>query len=223
MLNVNLWISFLVIGVSLFNGAGSLRCGRVWDGPNPHKEVEWQRSQKTLSANWDYFQDINMTNSKKIHYSFAIISDSKFTKAIEVSSSDSPWRVRCRNNSGIVGSPDVVSFHKVKSKRKVITWTGLSLKPKHRYYFIIKAKQGDQVLYANSHGVYISLNGSINRTIYADDDDGFPAYKAGLIAMGCAIFCILLCLLLIILLVVARGKGEDKYTTTVHRDTNMEK
>jgi len=221
MLNLSLWrISFLFLGIFLFfKGVESIRCGRVWDGPNPHKEVEWQHSLSTLSANWDYFEDNNST--KDIKYEYAIISQAKFTKAIEISSHDAPVGHRCRNNTGIIGEPDVVSFHKVKGKRKVVTWTGLSLRPKHRYFFIIKAKQGNRVLYSNTHGITVGLNGSINRT-RSDDDDDFAAYKAGLIAMGIAICCIL-CLLLLLLLAIAKGKGEDKYTTTVHRENNVEK
>ncbi len=42
--------------------------------------------------------------------------------------------------------------------------------------------------------------------------------------MGCAIFCLLcLCLLLLLLFLLARGKSDDKYTTTVHRNENVEK
>jgi hypothetical protein len=222
MLNLSLWrISFLLLlGLFLLYNGGveSLRCGRVWDGPNRHKEVEWQRSLTTLSANWDYFEDNN--NTKDIQYEYAIISQTKFTPAIERSSHDAPVRNRCRNNTGIIGRPDVVSWHKVKGRKRV-TWTGLSLRPKHRYYFIIKARQGSQFIFTNTHGITVGLNGSINRT-RSDDDDDFADYKAGLIAMGIAICCIL-CLLLLLLLAIAKGKGEDKYTTTVHRENNVEK
>jgi hypothetical protein len=56
----------------------------------------------------------------------------------------------------------------------------------------------------------------------SDDDSGLRPYQSGLIAMGCALGC-LLCLCLLLLLVFATRRGEDKYTTTVHRNENVDK
>jgi len=83
-----------------------------------------------------------------------------------------------------------------------------------KYYVIVRAQQGNKVIYANSDGFLAGVH---------DDDDGLAPYQQGLIAMGCAIFCLLLLFYLILLLVLARGKGEDKYTTTVHRNENVDK
>jgi len=57
----------------------------------------------------------------------------------------------------------------------------------------------------------------------SSNDDGLKPYQSGLIAMGCALFCLLLLLLLIIVVGVAKRGGEDKYTTTVHRNENVDK
>jgi len=88
------------------------------------------------------------------------------------------------------------------------------------YYIVVKATQNGRSLYSNTNGFIVGEGGVSGSD---DDDSGFPAYKAGLIAMGIAIYCLLLLLLLLILIACAAGKKEDKYTTTVHRNENVEK
>jgi len=152
-----------------------------------------------------------------ITYEFALISSRIATKAINESGWNAPSSTRCRPNSGLNPGvqPDLVDFQFGH------VGTNTSVLIKHQflqhhilYYVIIRAQQGNSVIYSNSNG---QLAG------HADDDDDLHPWQQGLIAMGCAIFCLLCLFYLLLLLIVAKRKGEDKYTTTVHRNENVDK
>jgi len=103
----------------------------------------------------------------------------------------------------------------------VFVWKSnqLNLTKGVKYFVVLKYNQGGRTVYTNSDGIIVGSNHS-----GSEDDDRFPPYKAGLIAMGIAIFCLLCCLCLLILLVALfAGKKEDKYGTTVHRNENVDK
>jgi len=167
-------------------------------------------------------------------YQIAIISEKQATKAINASGADvSSTAQRCRSSPGFSGVADILPFTTVVPA--VYVANGFvdnvfksgnlkNLVKGQRYYIILKATSrngNSQSVYSNSNGVVVGEGSGSNQS---DDDDDFPAYKAGLIAMGIAIFCLLCLLLLIILLVVVLGnKGDDKYATTVHRNENVEK
>jgi len=202
----------LVVFVSIyFVSVESLSCGRVFEGPNRGSDRRYQHSKDTVLANWQDFGDDN-----RIEYAYALISENLTTRAIEESGWDAPEDKRCRTNSGLTREADLVDFrfgevdHETEAKI-----TDQRLHTGVTYYVIIRAKEGSRTLYSNSNGI---------KVIQDDDDDDLEPYEQGLIAMGCAIFCLLcLCLLLLLLLLLAKGKSDDKYTTTVHRNENVEK
>jgi len=163
-------------------------------------------------------------------YRIAIISEALATKAINQSGADASTSQRCRSSSGLAknAKPDVMGFEVIQptgalvaSGVTVYTWASnkLNLKTGQKYFVILEVSSGGKNVYTNTQGVTVGTGGNHS----SDDDDGFPAYKAGLIAMGIAIFCILLLLLLLLLRFVVRGKKEDKYQTTVHRNENVDK
>jgi len=162
-------------------------------------------------ANWQDFGD-----DDKIEYAYALISQNITTRAIEESGWDAPEDKRCRSSSGLTREADLVDFRfgEVGHETSAII-TDQRLHTGMTYYVIIRAKEGSRTIYSNSNGIEV---------IQDDDDDDLEPYEQGLIAMGCAIFCLLcLCLLLLLLLLLAKGKSDDKYTTTVHRNENVEK
>jgi len=161
-------------------------------------------------ANWDGF-DGDSSNSR-IDYAYALISQNLTTRAILESGPDADDSKRCRTTTGLTKEPDLVDFRFGEVRHN----TSAEITPQRleigvTYYVIIRAKEGGRTLYSNSNGI----------EVVEDDDDGLQPYEQGLIAMGCAIFCLLcLFLFLLLLLLVARGKGDDKYTSTVHRNEN---
>jgi len=207
----------LVLGVILFltilSQVSSLSCGQVFMGPDRGVSRERQSSKIRLQANWQGFT--SNTGSESVTYAYAAISQTDATEVIRTTGPNSPIKTRCRTTSGLTKPADLVDF----SFGNVGHNTSVQIKHQplvrhHIYYVIIRATQGNQVLYSNTNGV---------KVVKHDDDDLQP-YQQGLIAMGCAIFCLLCLALLLILLVVARfGRGEDKYTTTVHRNENVDK
>jgi len=203
----------LVVFVSFFYfvSVESLSCGRVFEGPNRGSDRRYQHSKDTVLANWEDFGD-----DDKIEYAYALISQNISTKAIEESGWDAPEDKRCRSSSGLTREADLVDFRfgEVGHNSSAVI-TDQRLHTGMTYYVIIRAKEGSRTLYSNSNGIEV---------IQDDDDDDLEPYEQGLIAMGCAIFCLLcLCLLLLLLLLLAKGKSDDKYTTTVHRNENVEK
>jgi len=204
---------FLLVAIVFFalsvSCAESLSCGQVFDGPHAGHDRDQQHSTDTLLANWQGF------GTGSITYDYAVISHNLTNQVILSSGWDAPTSTRCRRTSGLTRPADVVDFRfgNVGHNTSVVI-TKQRLKRFTLYYVIIKATQGSSVLYSNSNGI----------EVVPDDDDDLAPYQQGLIAMGCAIFC-LLCLfyLLLLLLLLARGKGDDKYTTTVHRNDNVEK
>jgi len=203
-----------VIFVSLFLSVDALSCGRVFDGPNAGSDRKYQHSKDTILVNWDDFDE--GTSNSKINYAYALISENLTTKAIEESGWDAPEEKRCRSNTGITKEPDLVDFRfgEVDHDTDAVI-TDQRLHTGVTYYVIIRAKEGSKTLYSNTNGI---------KVIKDDDDDDLEPYEQGLIAMGAAIFCLLcLCLLLLLLFLLARGKSDDKYTTTVHRNENVEK
>jgi hypothetical protein len=203
----------LVVFVSFFYfvSVESLSCGRVFEGPNRGSDRRYQHSKDTVLANWQDFGD-----DDKIEYAYALISQNITTRAIEESGWDAPEDKRCRSSSGLTREADLVDFRfgEVGHETSAII-TDQRLHTGMTYYVIIRAKEGSRTIYSNSNGIEV---------IQDDDDDDLEPYEQGLIAMGCAIFCLLcLCLLLLLLLLLAKGKSDDKYTTTVHRNENVEK
>jgi len=206
----------LVVFVSLFFfvSVQSLSCGRVFEGPNAGSDRRYQHSKDTVLANWDDFEDSR--SSGRVRYAYALISQNITTPEILESGWDAPEDKRCRSNSGLRREADLVDFRfgEVGSNTSAVI-TNQRLHTGNKYYVIIRATEGSRTIYSNSNGIEV---------IKDDDDDDLEPYEQGLIAMGCAIFCLLcLCLLLLLLLLLAKGKSDDKYTTTVHRNENVEK
>jgi len=163
-------------------------------------------------------------------YQIAIISEKLASKAINESGAEASDSKRCRSSSGLASkrTPDVMNFQTIVPDSVLLaqgvlvyTWTSdkLKLNKGVKYIVILKVSAGGKTVYTNSDGVIVGVGSGGS----SDDDDEFPAYKAGLIAMGIAIFCLLLLLLLLLLLFVVFGKKEDKYQTTVHRNENVDK
>jgi len=203
----------LVVFVSLyfFVSVESLSCGRVFEGPHAGSDRKYQHSKDTVLANWDDFGD-----SDSITYAYALISENLTNSVIDESGWDAPEDKRCRSTSGLTREADLVDFRfgEVGHNTSAVI-TDQRLHTGVTYYVIIRATEGRRTLYSNSNGI---------KVIQDDDDDDLEPYEQGLIAMGCAIFCLLcLCLLLLLLLLLAKGKSDDKYTTTVHRNENVEK
>jgi len=215
-------IAFLFVGLVLFYGVDSLSCGTAFDGDQPSVELDFQDDHHSLSFNFDGFED-STSKDQDISYQFSIISDQLATNAIFESGSGAPPELRCRQNVGINATPDVVLWTGVHGDEipHIVTQSGLELRTGHTYYIIIRATFKNDLLYTNTDGVFIRGNGTIIYVHDDDDDHSFADWKIGLIAAGCAVFCLLL--LLLLLLLVAKGKGEDKYTTTVHRNDNVDK
>eukprot|EP01101_Sappina_pedata_P011475 TRINITY_DN771_c1_g1_i1.p2 TRINITY_DN771_c1_g1~~TRINITY_DN771_c1_g1_i1.p2 ORF type:complete len:244 (-),score=101.92 TRINITY_DN771_c1_g1_i1:220-891(-) len=194
--------------------AEALSCGKVYSGPDFDRanNREQQSSKTRLQANWEGF---NKGGSGRVTYRYAAISEDVATKAITDSGPFASNSKRCRDNSGLTKDADLVDFAfgyvGTNTSAKI---TRLPLKRHRHYYVIIQATQGKNVTYSNTDSIYVK----------DDDDDDIPAYSAGLIAMACAICCILLILLLLLLLLIAKlSRGDDKYTTTVHRNENVDK
>jgi len=146
--------------------------------------------------------------------------------------------------------PDIVDWTYVGNNLTYVN-LNVSLHTGITYYVIVRAHiQGNigRTVYSNSDGWYLFDHGADDDDGGDDDDedddddgdedddgnefddgnsdsdqdDGLRPYQSGLIAMGCALGCLLL-LCLLLLLVFATRRGEDKYTTTVHRNENVDK
>jgi len=217
---MNKYNNFLLVAIVFLGLIGfvySLSCGRVYNGPHAAQNRKIQHSLDTMQFNWDDFDQ--GTSNNDIDYAYAIISMNETTTAIRESGPNAPTDKRCRDDSGLDRNvqPDVVDFRFGEvSHNTAVKISKLRLHRGFTYYVIIRATQGDDTTYSNSEGIEV---------VKHDDDDDLAPYQQGLIAMGCAIFC-LLCLfylLLLLLCLVFKGKGDDKYTTTVHRNENVEK
>jgi len=188
-----------------------------------------------------------------VTYRVAVISEALVNTAILSSGFNATaFSPRCRISSGLQRvTPDIVNWKYVGTNTTYIN-LNVSLHNGMRYYVIIRAHiQGrlNRTVYSNSNGFTVSPTGGADDDDGGDDDngddddegdnddvgnnfddgnstddkdDGLHPYQSGLIAMGCALGC-LLCLFLLLLLVFATRKGEDKYTTTVHRNENVDK
>jgi len=197
--------------------SSSLKCGQVFDGPTLDKDRYQQQSTSRLYAVWQGFDD---GSKSSVDYHYAVISSKLATKQINDSGWDAPDKDRCRSDSGIPSGKeaDVVDFRFGDVKHDTsVTITHQRLRPGTAYYVIIQAKEGSRTIYSNTNGVIAGQDD--------DDDDDLQPWEQGLIAMACAICCLLIlcCLLLLLVLIVAKGKGDDKYTTTVHRNENVDK
>jgi len=205
-------ISLLIFASIYLISVDALSCGRVFEGPHAGHDRKYQHSGDTVLANWDGFDS---GSNSHVTYSYALISENITTKAILESGWDAPDSTRCRSTSGLTREADLVDFRfgNVGHNTSAVI-TNQRLFRGVTYYVIIKATEGGHTIYSNSNGI----------EVIKDDDDDLHPYQQGLIAMGCAIFCLLcLCLLLLLLLLLAKGRSEDKYTTTVHRNENVEK
>jgi hypothetical protein len=227
----SLFLTVLVLGLIFVSAV--LSCGELLDGQERGKDIDKQTDTSKYWVNWEGF-------SEDEDVEIAIISEHIAFKAVFD-------HVNCRKEPGFCGDPDVYDFHSVKHNLGEHSIDNLDLQVGERYYAIIKFRAGKEWQYANSDGLVIEKgkdhesNDDNNddddknpppappaRSSHGDgssssddDDDDLEDWEIGLIAMGCALCCLLL--LLLILLVVAKGKGEDKYTTTVHRNDNVDK
>jgi len=220
-------LAFLLLGlffICCFNSVESLKCGSVYDGFGAH-DSNVQAELDQIKGQWKGFEE---EGDEGVTYSFAIISEGiappemlkKDAATLKTRLTEEGPEVHCSKGPlEIDGEPDVVGWTNVKDGNAVLS-QGLQLHTGYEYFFLLKATQGKQVLYAHSNGIIVGIPEYIYID-HDDDDDDFPAWEAGLIFMGCALCCLLL--LLLLLLVVAKGKGEDKYTTTVHRNENVDK
>jgi len=215
MLPPTLWkICFLLtLFLVLFQDAHSLTCHKVNDGDVKGQDIQVQAETDRLSAN---FQDFSDKNSKgSIKYEYAVVTEGGALSTILNAKTGV-----CRNSPGFRGnSPDTINFVSIGSSTS-FTVTKLSLVKGWMYFIIIKATSGGQTVYTNSNGVIIATQVVI--TDNSSDDDDLTPLQAGMTALAVILFCLLL-LLLLLLIVVAKGKGEDKYTTTVHRNENVDK
>jgi len=221
-MNSKLLISiFIIVFVALVCGIQSkLLCGKVYDGPKTKTDIDRTPYTYKYSVNWHGFHPDHET----AQYEVAIISQYQAPKSIRKShGNEGTTNQRCSSTQRFSGKPDTFPFTLVPPHaHNVYSALNLTMQPGVRYYAVMKITQGNSVVYGFSNGARI-LNGTGARK-HHHHNGGFPAYKAGLIAMGIAIFFLLCCFLLILLLAIAVcGKGKDKYTTTVHRNENVDK
>jgi len=225
-----------VLVLGLFFVSGALSCGEIHDGPERGEDIDSQSDTSKYWVNWEGFPDDEDVE-------IAIVSERIAFKPIL-------FLENCRLEKGFCGSPDVYGFSSVKKSAGELEISKLHLEPGRHYYAVIKFKDGKETRFASSDGLGIDdkvvdndddggertvedddsssprpppVHSLVDRSSSSsgDDDDDLEDWEIGLIAMGCALCCLLL--LLLILLVVAKGKGEDKYTTTVHRNDNVDK
>jgi len=211
----------LLLGAFLFSAflllpAFSLSCGKVFSGPpfDAGHNREQQVAVGRLQANWEGFTS---GGSGSVTYACAAISGNEKTQAITDSGPfQTDTHKRCRTTTGLAKNvePDMVDFPFCQLGHNTsVVLRHQFLSVGSIYYIIIRATQGNQVIYSNTNSIYVK-----------HDDDDLAPWEQGLIAMGCAIFCLLCLALLLLLLVVAKlGRGDDKYTTTVHRNENVDK
>jgi len=240
---INKFNSFLLIALilALFSVSATLSkgdCGRLFDGDKKGHDIDEQTSTSEFHANWEGFPD---------GVELALVSSEEATEEFLHSGDEACDNSRCRTYSDVKGKP-TVDFESASGGSHI--FDGLDLDDGEVYYLVLrfesKGAGKDGHIYTNSDGVLIKKkspppddsksghhhshkpppprgsksNGSSSSG--EDDDDDLADWQIGLIFMGCALCCLLI-LLLILLLVLAKGKGEDKYTTTVHRNDNVEK
>jgi len=213
-------VFFLFVGLLvLFAKVDSLKCGKIWDGNTRQVEFDHTQSLTRLTANWWGFEDGNKT---VIHYQYAIISHDQANPVILASGAAAPVSTRCRKDAGIaMALPDTVWFRNLPDGSYEIEKFKMNLVKGQTYYFILRAEADNDVIFTNTNGITAGTNGTYVQWVHDDDDDDFAGWKIGLITAGLIVFCLIL--LLLLLIVVAKSKGEDKYTTTVHRNDNVEK
>jgi len=201
-----------------FENDGDLKCGYIYDGISRRRDLGRQKAHIPISANWIDFDQRDKGNDE-IEYQFAIISEDRLTKTILFSGPEAPTARRCRTDTGLDGKdPDVVDWTTLTFKGKSSTKDSFGafqidvddLKYHTRYYTLFRAQLGDEVIYTNTDGVYIT-----NRSNYDDDDDGDEELLLLLLLLLLIPCCLLI--LLLVLLLVARGRGDDKYKTVVQR------
>jgi len=236
----------LAIILALYCVSGTLsthcECGRIYDGSERGTDIDEQESTSEFTANWEGFHD---------EVECALVDEGQVTEKFKLSGFDAPEETRCRSGSDITGTP-YIDFVKVPKGQETYTFTDLDLSRGTRYYFVLRYIEHNEPHYSNSNGCTPkepgggdtgsspdessdehpphnpppsgsdSGTGGGSSSDDDDDDDDIPDWEIGLIFMGCALCCLLL-LLLILLLVLAKGKGDDKYTTTVHRNDNVDK
>jgi len=189
-------------------------CGRVYDGDINGEEEEKLKGRNEYAANWNGFNCKQAGGS--IDYTLFIVDSKNATSETLASGANASDSRRCRRDLGVNSRAVVLerTFRNIRSSNfSYVNDTRGKLRCDHRYFTIIEACNSDGCIYSNSNG--------FDYKCHHGDDDLAP-WKAGLIAMGCALCCLLL-LLLLLIVVVAKGKGDDKYTTTVHRNENVEK
>jgi len=219
-------------------------CGQVYDGDKQGKDIDSQSSTTSLTGNWEGFGT---------EVEVCVVSEDQASSFVLGSGFDAPDDKRCGSKLGLKkGEDPFVPFVKVPKGKSTYTFDNLDLDKGTWYYFVVRYVDHGEPHYSTSTGVVPGGsssshgggnggsgsgdgngsgsngdgngnggNGS-NLESSSSDDDDLADWQIGLIAMGCALCCLLL-LLLILLLVLAKGKGDDKYTTTVHRNDNVDK
>jgi len=221
-------------------------CGKVYDGDKQGKDIDTQSSTSSISGNWEGFGTEVEVCVISEDQATKIILDSEGFEAPD----NTRCRSKLGLDKGDTPFAD---FEKVPKGDSSFTFDGLDLDEGSSYFFVVRYVDHGEPHYSSSNGVvpggpkkgrhtnthkkdggsgsddggsdsghnHSDGSGSGGESSSSDDDD-LADWQIGLIAMGCALCCLLL-LLLILLLVLAKGKGDDKYTTTVHRNDNVDK
>jgi len=223
----------LIALIFCFSTVNGECCGKVFDGGDKDVDIDRQSSTSTIEANWDGFPEA---------VDACVISEDKVSREIEESGNGADHKTRCRHEPGFDDECDVHDYVQVTDDH--YTFKDLKLERGSRYYVVLRYKTDNELHYSNSDGIEpdpkesddddggeptddkTEDNGGGHHSgdsssSSGDDDDDLEDWEIGLIFMGCALCCLLL--LLLLLLILAKGKGEDKYTTTVHRNDSVHK
>eukprot|EP01103_Thecamoeba_quadrilineata_P000684 TRINITY_DN10597_c0_g1_i1.p1 TRINITY_DN10597_c0_g1~~TRINITY_DN10597_c0_g1_i1.p1 ORF type:complete len:238 (-),score=43.76 TRINITY_DN10597_c0_g1_i1:191-904(-) len=229
---LKIFFFFLVLSTFAFpqlvSGDSVLKCGKVFDGISKGRDIGRQKASYPITANWEGFTHPDKPDSEA-QYQYAIISQDVLTQTVLDTSYYAPESKRCRDNDGLEGQdPDVIGWTTLTFKGKTRTKDtfgalredDLDLKNGYRYYTILRVQLGEEVLYTNTDGVYITDRDNYDDD---DDDDDLPGWAIGLIVAASAL-CALVILLLILIAIAKTVRGEqDKYAVTVHRNENLDK
>lgn len=222
----------LIALIFCFSTVNGECCGKVFDGGEKDIDIDRQSSTSSMEANWEGFPEA---------VDACVISEDQVSREISESGNGGSHKTRCRHEPGFDGDCDTHDFVQVNDDH--YTFKDLDLERGRRYYVILRYKTDGELHYTNSDGIEPDPSddesnddsGSPHHeddgtgghrsgdssSSSGDDDDDLEDWEIGLIFMGCALCCLLL--LLLLLLILAKGKGEDKYTTTVHRNDNVDK
>jgi len=174
----------------------------------------YHMKKNLFDANWEDFQCPRA--HENIQYTLFIVDAIDADNATQRSgwNASSLPNHRCRDFLGVPQRDVIEEAFLLPTTARNVTYSNSTdkLRCGHHYFMVVEACDAGGCIFSNSNGFDLKCGG----------DDDLAPYKAGLIAMGCALCCLLL-LLLLLIIVVAKGKGDDKYTTTVHRNENVDK